>query len=213
MCTKTEELGSDLIIPLCMPTIQAKIRAKHFSDREAGLLALGAMAVSCGGAFALEHLHILSLVIPHLHDEDEMVRCVAFWSLGRVAEGLLISGDPNLDTSRLFDDLLPLFEAGMKDAKSTKVQSAAASGLADVIESLPHDDLMDRPSRLFELAIYWLDKTPNLPGPYDIVGTLLEVMPADSSVTIEYVCKILPMLLDQWEKIADDGKSKHTHEM
>ena len=52
---------------------------------------------------------------------------------------------------------------------------AAASGLADVLESMPSNTVAEAKDPLVDFCMDFIEKSPRLPGPYDLVSTLAEV--------------------------------------
>ena len=181
-----QELGPDAVIERTFPSIECRIirpmahgiRGTSVVDiREAALLALGVVATSCGERLASRREVVLGeWIAPFLEDEDEMTRCTAFWTLGRVVEGLFDTGALDEGMRRqVFGQVLDWFDKGLSDG-GNKAVMAAANALGESFGALDFPLALQFKDPLLGMALRAIRRTPQLPGPYEVLNKVVEVV-------------------------------------
>jgi len=181
-----QEFGPDVVIKEFYPSIEHMIlrpfgygiRGNSVVDiREAALLALGVVATSCGEGLAQQREAVLSeLIAPFMDDQDEMTRCTAYWTLGRVVEGLFESGALDEGVRRhVFGQVLDWFDKGLSDG-SNKAVMAAANALGDSFGALDFPLALQFKDPLLGMALRAIRRTPQLLGLYEVLNKMVEVV-------------------------------------
>ena len=173
------ELGPGIVSEWTLLTIQSRITDTRgeVEKREAGLLALGALAASCGEKLAPRRKEVLGKwIAPCLEDWDEMTRCTAFWTLGRVLEGMFDTGALDEGVRRqVFEQVLPWFEMGLSD-RSNKVVMAASNALGESFEALDFPLSLQFKAPSLTMTLRAIRRKPRSPGPYAFLNKLVEMV-------------------------------------
>jgi hypothetical protein len=146
-------------------------------QREASLLVFGALAISCGELLAGRWEMILGeWIAPCLQDRDEMTRCMAFWTVGRVVEGMFETGALDENVRRqVFKQVLPWFEKGLGD-RSSKVVMAASNALGKSFEALDFPLSLQFKGPLLAMVLRAMRRKPRLPGPFAVLNKVVEMV-------------------------------------
>ena len=193
------EFGDD-ILPLLLQRLQDKLQSTgHWAIRESAILALGAISDGCYEGI-IEHMPVLyPYLLTLLQDSAPLIRSITCWTLGRYAHWVVES--PPEGQSRLG----PLVEALLQRIldKNKKVQEAACSAFAVVVEQAQHDILPFLVPILQNLMFAFRKyQTKNLLMMYDAVGTLCESVSGSEQIRDPgCVAILLPPLVEKWHQL------------
>jgi transportin-1 len=125
------DFGADVFTSI-LPYLQANLRHNEWSQREAAVLALGAVADGCM-AVVIPHLpELVPYLITLLNDPEVLVRQIVCWTLGRYSQWAASLEDPALKAA-YFEPMMEGILTKMLD-KNKKVQEAGASAMANLEE-------------------------------------------------------------------------------
>jgi len=210
----TERFG-DRVLPLVLPELQARLGSADMWDREAAILALGALQT---GAVGVEEL--LPTLFPYLlehmaHPGCPQVREISCWTIGRYLtwaastawqgpDGETLAAPDSARLAPLTSALLARLSDGSK-----KVQQFACSTFAIYVEVCVQYELSAvlRPSGpLFDcllaaLARYHVKSSVIM---FDTIGTLCDAVADELASDYHLAGKLLSPLLDLWSRTRDD---------
>ncbi|KAH7437698.1 hypothetical protein KP509_05G084500, partial [Ceratopteris richardii] len=125
----------DEMLPILMPLLQIKLESKGDSvwkEREAAVLALGAVAEGCINGL-LPHLkQIVSFLLPLLEDKFPLVRSITCWTLSRYSKWIVQAAE-FAEGHVQFDSVLTGLLQRILD-NNKRVQEAACSAFATLEE-------------------------------------------------------------------------------
>lgn len=125
------DFGADVFTSI-LPYLQANLRHDEWSQREAAVLALGAVADGCM-AVVIPHLpELIPYLITLLNDPEVLVRQIVCWTLGRYSQWAASLEDPALKAA-YFEPMMEGILTKMLD-RNKKVQEAGASAMANLEE-------------------------------------------------------------------------------
>lgn len=125
------DFGADVFTSI-LPYLQANLRHEEWSQREAAVLALGAVADGCM-AVVIPHLpELIPYLITLLNDPEVLVRQIVCWTLGRYSQWAASLEDPALKAA-YFEPMMEGILTKMLD-RNKKVQEAGASAMANLEE-------------------------------------------------------------------------------
>ena len=196
----------DEILPLLLQRLQDKLQSTgHWAIRESAILALGAISDGCYEGIT-EHMAVLyPFLLTLLEDSAPLIRSITCWTLGRYAHWV-VTPPPAGQAQRLG----PLVETLLRRVldKNKKVQEAACSAFAVVVEEAQHDILPFLVPILQNLMFAFRKyQTKNLLMMYDAVGTLCESVTGSAQIRDPgCVAILLPPLVEKWHQLADDDR-------
>eukprot|EP00300_Choanocystis_sp_HF-7_P005521 c14125_g1_i1.p1 GENE.c14125_g1_i1~~c14125_g1_i1.p1 ORF type:complete len:912 (+),score=213.36 c14125_g1_i1:158-2893(+) len=190
-------LYQDPLLELLMPAISEMMNSTQWKEREAGLLAIGAISVGCLealGTYLPEILqHILTLC---MHDERALVRKIACWTVARYSTWVVWQGNP---IEYLGPFTAAILERMLDDNKL--VQEAACAGFGQLCEAATTELVEYYPMIMATigqaLTIY---QVRNLRLVYDVLGTLCENS-GGYVARMEIAQLFVPALVSRWETI------------
>jgi hypothetical protein len=125
------DFGADVFTSI-LPYLQAHLRHDDWIQREAAVLALGAVADGCM-AVVIPHLpELVPYLLTLLNDPEVLVRQIVCWTLGRYSQWAASLEDPSAKAS-YFEPMMEGILTKMLD-KNKKVQEAGASAMANLEE-------------------------------------------------------------------------------
>lgn len=197
------DFGADVFTSI-LPYLQENLRSSEWSQREAAVLALGAVADGCM-AVVIPHLpELIPYLITLLNDPEVLVRQIVCWTLGRYSQWAAGLEDPTLRAT-YFEPMMEGILTKMLD-KNKKVQEAGASAMANLEEKAgkrlePYcGPIIQQFVRCF--AKY---KDKNIYILYDCVQTMAEhVGPVLHRP--ELSGQLMPALIDRWQRLADQSR-------
>lgn len=191
------------VFNVTLPWLQTNLASEEWPNREAAVLALGAIGPGC-----MQHIkpHLPELVpylIRLLTDQQPVVRQISCWALCRFAEWAAQLDGPG--KQQFFEPMMDGVLQRMLD-KNKKVQESAASAFATLEESAnvqlsPYCRvIVQQFVRCFEQY-----KDKNVYILYDCVQTLAEHTGPTLSQP-ELVNMLMPALISRWQKVADQSR-------
>ncbi|ODQ63086.1 ARM repeat-containing protein [Nadsonia fulvescens var. elongata DSM 6958] len=180
-----------------LPYLQEHIESPEWPNREAAILAFGAIAEGCAEVFTPHLPQLVPFLIQRLSDKYAPVRQITCWTLSRFASWICEQD------KAIFEHVLEGFLKCALD-KNKKVQESGCSAFATFTENA--GELL-APYLLVVLQhinmCFKKYQTKNLIYLYDAVQTLVDnVGPA--LATQQYVELLLPPLVEKWSQLSDE---------
>ncbi|KAI9726342.1 MAG: hypothetical protein M1828_001616 [Chrysothrix sp. TS-e1954] len=190
----------DATLPYLMDNLQHEL----WQNREAAVLAIGAISEGCLDVVAPHLPDLIPFLISLLSDQKPVVRQITCWSLGRYS-----GWASHLDAAGKERFFLPMMDGilkGMLDPNK-RVQETAASAFANLEEKA--NKQLENPQYCEVIAKQFAEcfaryKDRNMFILYDCVQTLAEHV-GPTLQTPELVHHFMPALLKRWEKVADNS--------
>lgn len=191
------------LLEQCLPHLKATLASNDWKEREAGVLALGAIAEGCMSGM----IPILPEIFPHLinmlKDAKPLIRQITCWTLGRY--GRWAAYLPDAEKPKYF---LPLMEGLLRTMldNNKRVQEAGCSAFANLEDQagvvlVPYL----QPILQHFVAAFEKYQQKNLLILYDAVQTLADsVGPALNKP--EYIDMIMSPLITRWQATEDDDR-------
>jgi len=187
-----------------LPYLQVNLKHQDWWQREAAVLALGAVAEGCMSVVVPHLPELVPYLISLLEDEEPVVRQITCWTLGRYsswAAGLQDSAEKNTYFIPMMDGILKK----MLD-KNKKVQEAGASAMANLEETAGKElEPFCEPIIRQYVHCFSKYKDRNMWILYDCVQTLAEHIGAVLARP-ELSGQLMPALIDRWQKVGDESR-------
>jgi len=190
------------VFDISLPYLREHLTHKDWPNREAAVLAIGAVADGCMDA-VMPHLpELVPFLISLLNDSEPVVRKITCWTLGRYSRWAAFL--PPDQKQQFYEPMMDGILKRMLDGNKA-VQEAAASAFSSLEESsrkqlLPYCKvIIDQFVRCF--AVY---KDKNMFILYDCVQTLAENLGSDLAQP-ELMNSLMPALIDRWSTVPDEG--------
>lgn len=186
-----------------LPYLTENLSHAEWPNREAAVLALGAIADGCMPAVE-PHLPMLTpYLISLLQDSEPVVRQITCWSLGRYS-----GWASHLDESGKQQFFVPMMDGILQRMldSNKRVQEAAASAFANLEEKANKQLSVYCPIIVHQFVQCFAKyKDRNMFILYDCVQTLAEhVGPALAQD--ELVSILMPALIQRWNKVSDQSR-------
>ncbi|KAH9694609.1 transportin-1 [Citrus sinensis] len=168
----------DEILPTLMPVIQAKLSAsgdEAWKDREAAVLALGAIAEGCIKGLYPHLSEIVAFLIPLLDDKFPLIRSISCWTLSRFSK-FIVQDIGHQNGREQFEKVLMGLLKRILDTNK-RVQEAACSAFA-TLEEEAAEELAPRLEIILQHLMMAFGKYQrrNLRIVYDAIGTLADAV-------------------------------------
>ncbi|XP_020966627.1 transportin-1 isoform X3 [Arachis ipaensis] len=179
----------DEILPTLMPIVQAKLSTggdDAWKEREAAVLALGAIGEGCINGLYPHLAEIVAFLIPLLDDKFPLIRSISCWTLSRFSK-FIVQGIGHPKGYDQFDSvLMGLLRRILDDNK--RVQEAACSAFA-TLEEEAAEELAPRLEIILKHLMLAFGKYQrrNLRIVYDAIGTLAEAVGGELNQEISKV--------------------------
>ena len=196
----------DDILPILLPLLQELLQDDSWVRKEAGILALGAIAPGCMAGLQ-EHLaDVTPFLLISLQDQIPLVRSIACWTLSRFS-GWVVSLGPDHEN---FQQLVERLLACVLD-NSKRVQRAACAALA-TLEDIGKHTLVPFLPYILSTFVDAFDhyQHKNMLFLYDAVGTLADNVNEHLNRP-EYIEIIMPPLIRNWHLLEDDHRDLFMH--
>eukprot|EP00850_Spirogloea_muscicola_P004833 SM000021S06466 [mRNA] locus=s21:568140:575673:+ [translate_table: standard] len=196
---------NDELLPHVMPLARLTIAGDSaWKEREAAVLALGAIAEGCINGLLPVLPQIVTFLLPLLEDKHPLVRSITCWTLSRYAK-FIIQGEQQVGSQRQFDSLLSGILKRILDPNKC-VQEAACSAFA-TLEEEAGDQLIPRLQLILQHLMYAFGKyqRQNLRGLYDALGALAESVGGELAEP-QYMEILMPPLIAKWQQLSDTDK-------
>ncbi|EPS73595.1 hypothetical protein M569_01158, partial [Genlisea aurea] len=197
----------DAILPTLMPIVQAKLSAtgdEVWKEREAAILALGAVGEGCIHGL-LPHLgEIIAFLIPHLDDKFPLIRSIACWTISRFSKYSVQSIAYEGGREQFENVLKGLLRRLLDDNK--RVQEAACSAFA-TLEEVAAGELIPHLEVILQHLMRTFGKYQrrNLRIVYDAVGTLADAVGYELNQP-KYLEILMPPLISKWQQLSNSDK-------
>ncbi|XVE67197.1 hypothetical protein DITRI_Ditri08aG0140800 [Diplodiscus trichospermus] len=197
----------DEILPTLMPIIQAKLSAsgdEAWKDREAAVLALGAIGEGCINGLYPHLSEIVAFLIPLLDDTFPLIRSISCWTLSRFSK-YIVQDSGNKKGYEQFDAALMGLLRRILDTNK-RVQEAACSAFA-TLEEEAAEELAPRLEVILQhlMCAFGKYQRRNLRIVYDAIGTLADAVGGELNQPV-YLEILMPPLIAKWQQVSDSDK-------
>lgn len=197
------DFGADVFTSI-LPYLQAHLKSSEWPQREAAVLALGAVADGCMDVVIPNLPELIPYLLTLLNDPEVAVRQITCWTLGRYSLWAASLEDP-AQKAAYFEPMMEGILTKMLD-KNKKVQEAGASAMANLEEKAgkrlePYcGPIIQQFVKCF--AKY---KDKNMWILYDCVQTMAEHL-GPVLHRPELSGQLMPALIDRWQKVPDQAR-------
>ncbi|KAJ1821551.1 hypothetical protein LPJ60_002543 [Coemansia sp. RSA 2675] len=192
----------DHILEFVLPVLKEELASDDWRIKEAGILALGAIAEGCMTGMQPHLPSLLPYLIQWFKHEKALVRSIACWSASRYGKWAIYESGPNM-LAVYFEPLLAGLLETMMD-KNKRVQEAACSAFATLEEEAgPYMVPYIQPVLETLMRAFSLYQRKNLIILYDAVGTLAEAVGSELSRP-HFIQMLMPEVIDRWEDLPTD---------
>ncbi|CAL9074954.1 unnamed protein product [Musa acuminata var. zebrina] len=197
----------DEILPTLMPLIQQKSSTtsdSSWKEREAAVLAIGAVAEGCINGLYPHIPEIVTFLIPLLDDKFPLIRSITCWTLSRFSK-FIIQNIGHRDGYEQFDKVLMGVLRRILDSNK-RVQEAACSAFA-TLEEEAAEELAPRLEIILQhlLCAFGKYQRRNLRILYDAIGTLADAVGSELNQP-KYLDILMPPLIAKWQQLANTDK-------
>lgn len=198
----------DEILPTLMPIIQAKLSTSGedtWKDREAAVLALGAIAEGCLAGLYPHLSQIVSFLLPLLDDKFPLIRSISCWTLSRFSKYIVKDSGRHEKGYEQFDKVLMGILQRILDTNK-RVQEAACSAFA-TLEEEAGEELAPRLEVILQhlMCAFGKYQRRNLRIVYDAIGTLADAVGAELNQPA-YLEILMPPLIAKWQQLSNGDK-------
>ncbi|KAJ2449610.1 hypothetical protein EV183_004790 [Coemansia sp. RSA 2336] len=189
----------DQILEFVLPVLKEELASEDWRIKEAGILALGAIADGCMTGMGPHLPSLLPYLVQWFKHKKALVRSIACWSASRYGKWAIFGSEANT-LKVYFEPLLAgLLEAMMDNNK--RVQEAACSAFATIEEDAgPYMVPYIQPVLETLVRAFGLYQRKNMLILYDAVGTLAEAVGPELNQP-QYVQRLMPTILERWENL------------
>ena len=186
-----------------LPWLVENFQHADWPNREAAVLALGAIGPGCMDNITPHLPELIPLMLKLLNDQQPVVRQITCWSLSRYA--LWAAHDPNAAKEKYFEQMMEGLLNRMLD-HNKKVQQSAASAFA-ALEEKANAALAPYCSIILQRFVQCFDKykDKNMYVLYDCVQTLAEHA-SPNLAQPENVNLLMPALIRRWQSVQDQSR-------
>lgn len=187
-----------------LPYLLSNLQHEDWAQREAAVLALGAVAEGCMESVTPHLPELVPYLISLLNDKEPLVRQITCWTLGRYSAWGAGLKEPEL-RAKYFEPMMEGILTKMLD-RNKRVQEAGASAFAHLEEKAgrhltPYcEPILRQFVRCFEKY-----KDRNMYILYDCVQTLAEYV-GPSLATDNLVQLLMPALIERWSVVSDQSQ-------
>ncbi|XP_022849715.1 transportin-1 isoform X3 [Olea europaea var. sylvestris] len=197
----------DEILSTLMPIIQANLSTTGdatWKDREAAVLALGAIAEGCINGLYPHLPEIITFLIPLLDDNFPLIRSISCWTLSRFSK-YIVQGIDHQQGREQFDKVLVgLLRRILDDNK--RVQEAACSAFA-TLEEEAAEELAPRLDIILQhlMCAFGKYQRRNIRIVYDAIGTLADAVGGELNQP-KHLEILMPPLIAKWQQLSNSDK-------
>ncbi|XP_021283594.1 transportin-1-like isoform X1 [Herrania umbratica] len=197
----------DEILPTLMPLVQAKLSTSDdgsWKEREAAVLALGAIAEGCIRGLYPYIAEIVEFLLPLLDNKFPLLRSITCWTLSRFSK-FIVQGIGHQKGYEQFNKVLMGLLRRILDTNK-RVQEAACSAFA-TLEEEAAEELTPHLEIILQhlLCAYGRYQKRNLRLVYDAIGTLAETVGGELNQP-RYLQILMPPLIAKWQQLSDADK-------
>ncbi|CAD6590850.1 MAG: hypothetical protein ASARMPREDX12_004754 [Alectoria sarmentosa] len=192
------------VFQIALPYLKENLRHQDWPNREAAVLAIGAVAEGCMEAITPHLPDLVPYLISLLNDVEPAVRVITCWALGRYS-GWASQLENFHDKKTFFEPMMEGILNRMLD-KSKRVQESAASAFAN-LEERASKELTPYCAPIIQQFVQCFEryKDKNMFILYDCVQTLAEQVgpPLRRQDLIDL---LMPAVIKRWSKISDQSQ-------
>lgn len=197
----------DEILPTLMPYVQAKLSTSDdetWKEREAAVLALGAIAEGCINGLYPHLSQIVAFLIPLLDDKFPLIRSISCWTLSRFSK-FIVEGINHPEGHKQFDKVLTGLLRRILD-NNKRVQEAACSAFA-TLEEEAAEELAPRLDVILQhlMCAFGKYQRRNLRIVYDAIGTLADAVGGELNQPV-HLDVLMPPLIAKWQQLSNADK-------
>lgn len=194
----------DEILPTLLPLIQASLSAsgdESWKQREAAVLAIGAVAEGCINGLYPHLSEIITFLIPLLDDKFPLIRSISCWTLSRFSR-YIVQGIGHQQGKEQFDRILMGLLKRILDTNK-RVQEAACSAFA-TLEEEAAEELAPRLETILQhlMCAFGKYQKKNLRIVYDAIGTLSDAVGGELNQP-RYLEILMPPLIAKWQQLSN----------
>lgn len=192
------------VFAITLPYLKDNLRHHDWPNREAAVLAIGAVADGCMEA-VMPHLpDLVPYLISLLDDGEPVVRLITCWALGRYSGWASHLENPD-DRKRYFEPMMEGILNRMLD-KNKRVQESAASAFAN-LEEKATKELTPYCAPIIRQFVQCFDryKDRNMFILYDCVQTLAEHV-GPVLARQDLIELLMPAIIQRWTKVSDQSQ-------
>ena len=191
------------VFEVTLPWLMANLQHKDWQNREAAVLALGAIGPGCMDSIKPHLPQLVPYLITLLTDQQPVVRQITCWALSRFA-GWASHLEP-AGKQTFFEPMMDGMLQLMLD-KNKKVQESAASAFA-TLEEAANTELTPYTKVIVQQFVrcFGSYKDKNIYILYDCVQTLAEYA-GPKLAEPELVQTLMPALITRWQKVQDQSR-------
>ncbi|KAL8703314.1 MAG: hypothetical protein Q9201_003505 [Fulgogasparrea decipioides] len=189
------------VFAIILPYLTDNLRHQDWPNREAAVLAIGAVADGCMDAVTPHLPELIPYLLSLLDDREPVIRLITCWALGRYSAWASHLQDPG-DRKRYFESMMEGILYRMLD-KNKRVQEAAASAFANLEEKATRglEPYCGPIIRQF-VQCFGKYKDRNMFILYDCVQTLAEHV-GPTLRQQELIDTLMPAIIRRWSKVSD----------
>jgi hypothetical protein len=186
-----------------LPWLMQNLQHKDWPNREAAVLALGAIGPGCMDDIKPHLKDLIPYMLSLLGDEQPVVRQITCWSLSRYAQWA--AHDENAPKDRFFEPMMEGLLKRMLDSNK-KVQESAASAFA-ALEEKANVQLAPYCTVILQQFVQCFNKykDKNMYILYDCVQTLAEHA-SPNLAQPENVNLLMPAMIERWHIVQDQSR-------
>ncbi|KAL9092150.1 MAG: hypothetical protein Q9165_004583 [Trypethelium subeluteriae] len=191
------------VFGVTLPYLKENLNHPEWPNREAAVLALGAIADGCMEVVFPHLPELTHFLISLLNDPQPVVRQITCWSLGRYSQWA--SRLDKAGRQRYFEPIMDGMLKRMLD-NNKRVQEAAASAFAS-LEEKAQQQLVEYCDVIVQQFVQCFGKYKdrNMFILYDCVQTLAEHV-GPTLAKPELVNMLMPALIGRWQKVSDQSR-------
>jgi transportin-1 len=192
----------DEILPILLPLLDQQFRSSDFKDREAAILALGAISLGCTSGIQVHLLEMMKYLCKScVEDKNAPVRSISCWTIGRYIDWVV-------GNHASFLEMIVIHLCQAATDRNKVVQRAACSAIATVEDSAK-ELLLPFVRGILDTFALCLSKyqTKNLTALFDAIGTLAESM-GELLCHEELISRMITPILTKWNAMDHDDLSQ-----
>ena len=192
------------VFDITLPYLKDNLNHQDWPNREAAVLAIGAVADGCMEVISPHLPELIPYLISLLQDTESVVRQITCWALGRYAKWATQLPDKQAKAS-YFEPMMDGILRKMLD-RNKAVQAAAASAFCN-LEDTARTELTPYAKPIIQQFVrcFEIYKDRNMFVLYDCVQTLAEHI-GPALVEPELCDLLIPALFTRWEKVSDQSR-------
>ncbi|CAN1276351.1 TRN1 [Linum perenne] len=197
----------DEILPSFMPVVQSKLAAtgdESWKEREAAVLAIGAVAEGCITGLYPHLPQMVEFLIPLLDDNFPLIRSISCWTLSRFSKFIVQESGHEKGYEHFDKVLMGILRRVLDNNK--RVQEAACSAFA-TLEEEAAEELVPRLEVILQhlMCAFGKYQRKNLRIVYDAIGTLADAVGAELNQP-NCLQILMPPLIAKWQQLSNTDK-------